>query len=137
MSAPPLLDQPVPARRKLLTPRDRFFWWYALSLLFLGPFGFLVGPLMAQRGTRKVGRLYPAEARVAQARIRVRLVAMVGHDHSHPDGRIWGLRRPERAADVSVRDVCAVDSIGQSKAKAAGAATRGLLRMLRMERSRV
>ncbi|WP_115048913.1 hypothetical protein [Xanthomonas arboricola] len=68
MSAPPLLDPPVHARRKLMTPRDRFFWWYALSLLFLGPFGFLVGPLMARRGTRKVGRLYPADARVAQAR---------------------------------------------------------------------
>ncbi|MBH1714562.1 hypothetical protein I5V32_00140 [Stenotrophomonas maltophilia] len=65
---PPLLDQPLPARRKLMTPRDRFFWWYSGSLLFLGPFGFLVGPLMARRGTRKVGRLYPADARVAQAR---------------------------------------------------------------------
>ncbi|KUJ04700.1 hypothetical protein AR275_28865 [Stenotrophomonas maltophilia] len=65
---PPLLDQPVPARRKLMTPRDRFFWWYSGSLLFLGPFGFVVGPLMAQRGNRKAARLYPAEARVAQAR---------------------------------------------------------------------
>ncbi|UXA54260.1 hypothetical protein M0D45_05855 [Xanthomonas prunicola] len=68
MSAPPLLDPPVPARRTPMTPRDRFFWWYALSLLFLGPFGFIVGPLMARRGTRKVGRLYPADVRVAQAR---------------------------------------------------------------------
>ncbi|MDV5764913.1 hypothetical protein QM186_04830 [Stenotrophomonas maltophilia] len=69
MSVPPsLLDQPVPDRRKLLTPRDRFFWWYALSLLFLGPLGFLVGPLMARRASRKAARLYPAEARVAQAR---------------------------------------------------------------------
>ncbi|MBV6808837.1 hypothetical protein KWH19_03130 [Xanthomonas campestris pv. pennamericanum] len=68
MSAPPLLDQPVPARRKLMTPRDRFFWWYSGALLLLGPFGFLVGPLMARRGTRKVGRLYPVEARMAQAR---------------------------------------------------------------------
>lgn len=65
---PPLVDQPVPARRKLMTPRERFFWWYALSLLFLGSLGFLVGPFMARRGTQKVGRLYPAEARVAQAR---------------------------------------------------------------------
>ena len=69
MSVPsPLLDQPVPARRKLRTPRERFFWWYSLSLIFMGPFGFLVGPFMARRGTRKVGRLYSAEARVAQAR---------------------------------------------------------------------
>ncbi|MCC5092515.1 MULTISPECIES: hypothetical protein [Xanthomonas] len=68
MSAPPLLDQPVPARRKLMTPRDRFFWWYSGALLLLGPFGFLVGPVMAQRGNRKAARLYPAEARAAQAR---------------------------------------------------------------------
>ncbi|NMI33303.1 MULTISPECIES: hypothetical protein [Xanthomonas] len=68
MSAPPLLDQPVPARRKLMTPRDRFFWWYSLTLLFLGPFGFVVGPLMARRASRKAARLYPAEARAAQAR---------------------------------------------------------------------
>ena len=67
MSAP-LLDQPVPARRKLMTPQDRFFWWYSGALLLLGPFGFVVGPMMAQRGTRKAARLYPAEARVAQAR---------------------------------------------------------------------
>lgn len=65
---PPLLDQSPPARRKLMTPRERFFWWYSLTLLFLGPFGFIVGPFMARRGTRKVGRLYPAEARLAQAR---------------------------------------------------------------------
>lgn len=65
---PPLLDQPVPARRNLMTPRDRFFWWYSGALLLTGPFGFIVGPLMARRGTRKVGRLYPAEARRAQAR---------------------------------------------------------------------
>lgn len=65
---PPLLNHPVLTRRKLMTPRGRFFWWYSLSLVFLGPFGFLVGPLMARRGTRNVGRLYPAEARVAQAR---------------------------------------------------------------------
>lgn len=65
---PPLLGQPVAARRKLMTPRDRFFWWYSGALLLTGPFGFVVGPLLARRGTRKVGRLYPADARVAQAR---------------------------------------------------------------------
>ncbi|PSM13308.1 hypothetical protein [Stenotrophomonas maltophilia] len=65
---PPLLDQPVPARRKLMTPRDRFFWWYSGALLLTGPFGFVVGPLMARRASRKAARLYPAEARVAQAR---------------------------------------------------------------------
>ncbi|MCC5087148.1 hypothetical protein [Xanthomonas campestris] len=68
MSAPPLLDQPVPARRMLMTPRDRFFWWYSLTLLFLGPFGFVVGPLMARRASRKAARLYPVEVRAAQAR---------------------------------------------------------------------
>ena len=72
MSAPPLLDQPLPvstpARRKLMTTRDRFFWWYSGALLLLGPFGFVVGPVMAPRGNQKAARLYPAEARVAQAR---------------------------------------------------------------------
>ncbi len=68
MPPPPLLDQPVTARRKLMTPRNRFFWWYLGALLLTGPFGFLVGPFMARRGTRRVERLYPAEARVAQAR---------------------------------------------------------------------
>ncbi|WP_329750529.1 hypothetical protein [Stenotrophomonas maltophilia] len=69
MSLPlPLFDQPLPDQRKLMTPRDRFFWSYRLSPLFLGPFGFIVGPLMARRGTRKVGCLYPAEARADQAK---------------------------------------------------------------------
>lgn len=65
---PPMFDQPVPTRRKLMTPRDRFFWWYSLTLLFLGPFGFVVGPLMAQRASRKAALRYPVEARLAQAR---------------------------------------------------------------------
>ncbi|WP_363731289.1 hypothetical protein [Stenotrophomonas indicatrix] len=63
----PHFDQPVPAGRKLMTPRDRFFWWYSGTLLFLGPFGFVVGPFMARRASRKAARLYPAHARVAQA----------------------------------------------------------------------
>lgn len=57
-----------PASQKLMTPRDRFFWWYSLSLLFLGPFGFIVGPLMARRGTRKVERLYLGAAWEARQR---------------------------------------------------------------------
>ncbi|WP_223202905.1 hypothetical protein [Stenotrophomonas sp. 169] len=65
---PPLLGQAPSARRKLMTPRDRFFWWYTGALLFLGPFGFIVGPLMARRGTRKAALRYPIEARAAQAR---------------------------------------------------------------------
>ncbi|HDS1589592.1 TPA: hypothetical protein QEL16_003400 [Stenotrophomonas maltophilia] len=65
---PPLLDQPVPARRKLMTPRDRFFWWYSGALLLTGPFGFVVGPLLARRATRKAALRYPVEARAAQAR---------------------------------------------------------------------
>lgn len=69
MSLPPRLHgQPVRAHRKLMTPRDRFFWWYSGALLLTGPFGFVVGPLMARRASRKAARLYPAEARVAQAR---------------------------------------------------------------------
>lgn len=54
--------------RKLMTPRDRFFWWYSGALLFLGPFGFVVGPLMARRASRKATLLYPAEAYAAKAR---------------------------------------------------------------------
>jgi hypothetical protein len=51
-----------------MTPRDRFFWWYSGTLLLLGPFGFIVGPLMARRASRKAALLYPAEAYAAQAR---------------------------------------------------------------------
>ena len=57
-----------PASRKLPTPRTRFFWWYSLTLLFLGPFGFVVGPLLARRATRKATLRYPVEAYAAQAR---------------------------------------------------------------------
>lgn len=70
MSAPPppVSGHLVPAPPKLPTPRTRFFWWYSLSLLLLGPFGFVVGPLMARRATRKAALRYPVEARAAQAR---------------------------------------------------------------------
>lgn len=56
------------APRKVLTPHNRFFWWFSLSLLLLGPFGFIVGPLMARRGLRKAERLYPQEAYAARQR---------------------------------------------------------------------
>ncbi|WP_193314683.1 hypothetical protein [Xanthomonas sp. LMG 12459] len=56
------------APRKVLTPHARFFWWFSLTLLFLGPLGFLVGPLMAQRGLRKAERLYPGAAYAARQR---------------------------------------------------------------------
>ncbi|OQP73074.1 hypothetical protein IA54_014460 [Xanthomonas phaseoli pv. syngonii LMG 9055] len=56
------------ASKKVLTPHNRFFWWFSLSLLLLGPFGFVVGPLMARRGLRKVERLYPQEAYMARQR---------------------------------------------------------------------
>lgn len=62
------VSHPQAARPKLMTPRDRFFWWYSGALLFLGPFGFVVGPLMARRASRKAALLYPAEAYAAQAR---------------------------------------------------------------------
>lgn len=65
---PSLSGHPRPTLRKLMTPRDRFFWWYSLTLLFLGPFGFIVGPLLARRGTRKVERLQPVEAWEARQR---------------------------------------------------------------------
>ncbi len=51
-----------------MNPRDRFFWWYSGALLLLGPFGFVVGPLMARRASRKAAALYPVEAHAAQAR---------------------------------------------------------------------
>ncbi|MCL1528786.1 hypothetical protein [Xanthomonas nasturtii] len=54
--------------KKIMTPHNRFFWWFSLSLLFLGPLGFIVGPLMARRGLRKVERLYPQEAYAAKQR---------------------------------------------------------------------
>ncbi|WP_172837848.1 hypothetical protein [Xanthomonas arboricola] len=58
------------APKKVLTPHTRFFRWFSLSLLFLGPFGFIVGPLMARRGLRKAERLYPQEAYAARQRDR-------------------------------------------------------------------
>ncbi|TPD61214.1 hypothetical protein FJP69_19210 [Stenotrophomonas maltophilia] len=65
---PPFPTHTRPAARKLMTPRDRFFWWYSGTLLFLGPFGFVVGPLMARRASRKAALRYPVEAHAAQAR---------------------------------------------------------------------
>lgn len=65
---PPLSVHPQPASRRLMTPRTRFFWWYSLTLLFLGPLGFVVGPLMARRATRKAALRYPVEAQSAQSR---------------------------------------------------------------------
>jgi len=51
-----------------MTPRDRFFWWYSGTLLFLGPFGFVAGPLLARRASRKAALRYPAKAHAAQMR---------------------------------------------------------------------
>ncbi|MCC4634122.1 hypothetical protein [Xanthomonas dyei] len=56
------------APKMVLTPHARFFWWFSLSLLFLGPLGFIVGPLMARRGLRKAERLHPQEAYAARQR---------------------------------------------------------------------
>ncbi|MGQ9448818.1 hypothetical protein ACSAM1_06195 [Xanthomonas citri pv. bilvae] len=56
------------APKKVTTPHNRFFWWFSLSLLLLGPLGFIVGPLMARRGLRKVERLHPQEAYAARLR---------------------------------------------------------------------
>ncbi len=66
--SPRLQGQSAAAGHKLMTPRTRFFWWYSLTLLLLGPFGFVVGPLMARRASRKAALLYPAAAQAAQAR---------------------------------------------------------------------
>lgn len=56
------------ASKKVMTPHTRFFWWFSLSLLLLGPFGFVVGPLMARRGLRKAERLHPHQAHEARRR---------------------------------------------------------------------
>ncbi|MCS3746400.1 hypothetical protein FHY18_001961 [Xanthomonas arboricola] len=56
------------AHKKVLTPHTRFFRWFSLSLLFLGPLGFIMGPLMARRGLQKAERLYPQEAYAARQR---------------------------------------------------------------------
>lgn len=56
------------APKKVMTPHTRFFWWFSLSLLLLGPFGFIVGPLMARRGLRKAERLHPHQAYEARRR---------------------------------------------------------------------
>ncbi|MCW0410903.1 hypothetical protein NB709_000779 [Xanthomonas sacchari] len=66
------------APKKVLTPHNRFFWWFSLSLLFLGPLGFLVGPLMARRGLRKAERLYPGAAYAARQR-----------DQGFTAGQLW------------------------------------------------
>ncbi len=56
------------APKKVMTPHNRFFWWFSLSLLLLGPFGFIVGPLMARRDLRKAERLDPQAAYAARLR---------------------------------------------------------------------
>jgi len=56
------------APKKIMTPHNRFFWWFSMTLLFLGPLGFLVGPMMAKRGLRKAERLYPGAAYIARQR---------------------------------------------------------------------
>ncbi|ATS78245.2 hypothetical protein FHT03_003525 [Xanthomonas arboricola] len=63
---------------KVMTPHARFFWWFSLSLLFLGPLGFVVGPLMARRGLRKAEQLYPQEAYAARQ-----------HDQGFTAGQWW------------------------------------------------
>nr|WP_267084399.1 hypothetical protein [Xanthomonas sacchari] len=74
-STPAGLAHPLPAAcapraasKKVMTPHNRFFWWFSLTLLFLGPLGFLVGPLMARRGLRKAERLFPQDAYAARQR---------------------------------------------------------------------
>ncbi|KGU57830.1 hypothetical protein NY99_01945 [Xanthomonas phaseoli pv. phaseoli] len=58
------------APKKVITPHNRFFWWFSVSLLFLGPLGFIVGPLMARRGLRKAERFSAFEAHMARQRDR-------------------------------------------------------------------
>lgn len=53
---------------KLLTPHSRFFLCYCVSLLVLGPFGFVVGPSLAWFFRRRAERLHPIAAAQAKAR---------------------------------------------------------------------
>ncbi|MGA6180165.1 hypothetical protein ACPEH1_03500 [Stenotrophomonas sp. NPDC077421] len=57
-----------PRAKRLMTPRSRFFAWYACSLIMLGPLGFVVGPLGASYMTGRAERAYPQEAYAARQR---------------------------------------------------------------------
>jgi len=58
----------APRQKKLMTPRSRFFVWYACSLILLGPLGFVVGPLGASYMTKRAERAFPKEAYAARER---------------------------------------------------------------------
>lgn len=53
---------------RVMTPRSRFFVCYCLALTLLGPFGFIVGPLVAHDWTKRVERKNPFAAGQAKAR---------------------------------------------------------------------
>jgi len=45
-----------------MMPTTRFTWCFCLSVLMLGPFGLVVGPVLSRLLRRRAERLYPAEA---------------------------------------------------------------------------
>lgn len=85
-----------------MIPQDWVFWWYSGALLLLGPFGFVVGPLMARRASPRAALRYPVEARLARARHGVRSVAVVGHGLADTAGRLLGVRAAEWAFRVPI-----------------------------------
>lgn len=61
------VTHPVSTKR-VMTPTTRFTWCFCLSVLMLGPFGLVVGPVLSRLLRRRAERLYPAEAGHAQRR---------------------------------------------------------------------
>lgn len=55
------VTHPVSTKR-VMTPTTRFTWCFCLSVLMLGPFGLVVGPMLSRLLRRRAERLYPAEA---------------------------------------------------------------------------
>lgn len=61
--------------KRVMTPTTRFTLCFCLSVLMLGPFGLVVGPLLSRFLRRRAERLHPAEA---------------GHAERNDPGFGWG-----------------------------------------------
>lgn len=53
---------PPASTKRVLQPTTRFTLCFCLSVLMLGPFGLVVGPLLSRYMRRRAERIYPAEA---------------------------------------------------------------------------
>lgn len=53
---------PPASTKRVMMPTSRFTLCFCLSVLLLGPFGLLAGPLLSRYLRRRAERLYPAEA---------------------------------------------------------------------------